>query len=182
MPRNIYGGGAQTNVNGLNFEGLMSIKDMISQLPGYAVNNYDLYYNDQCIGKITSTHNLYKEILKPRGIEWETIISSQLLPDEVLYIFEEEKVYIFEKKYQSGDGSVDEKLQTCDFKKKQYLKLFEPLGISVEYIYLLCSWFEKEKYRDVKEYIRSVNCYFYIDGQNIDVISLPHFENLQDVD
>jgi hypothetical protein len=40
-------------------------------------------------------------------------------------------------------GSVDEKLQTCDFKRKQYLKLVQPLGIKVEYVYVLNDWFKQ---------------------------------------
>ena len=31
-------------------------------------------------------------------------------------------------------GSVDEKLQTCDFKKKQYQKLLSQLNMEVQYI------------------------------------------------
>ena len=46
-------------------------------------------------------------------------------------------------KYQEVTGSVDEKLQTCDFKKKQYKKLMAPFNIEVEYIYILSPDFER---------------------------------------
>ena len=44
---------------------------------------------------------------------------------------------IIEIKYQEVAGSVDEKLQTCDFKKKQYERLLRPLKLIVEYCYVL---------------------------------------------
>ena len=44
-----------------------------------------------------------------------------------------ETLFIIEVKYQQLAGSVDEKLQTCDFKRKQYLKLVNYLGLKVEY-------------------------------------------------
>jgi hypothetical protein len=64
-------------------------------------------------------------------------------------------------KFQNGPGSVDEKLQTCDFKKKQYTKLLKKGGIKVEYIYVLNDWFRKPEYKNVLGYIREVGCHFY---------------------
>jgi hypothetical protein len=46
-------------------------------------------------------------------------------------------LFIIEVKYQQVAGSVDEKLQTCDFKRKQYLKLVRSLELKVEYVYVL---------------------------------------------
>ena len=46
-------------------------------------------------------------------------------------------LFIIEMKFQEVAGSVDEKLQTCDFKKKQYKRLMAPLNIEVEYVYIL---------------------------------------------
>jgi hypothetical protein len=63
-------------------------------------------------------------------------------------------------KYQQGEGSVDEKLQTCDFKRKQYAKLVASLELKVEYVYVLSEWFNKPKYRDVLAYINSMNCHY----------------------
>ncbi len=58
---------------------------------------------------------------------------------------------------------IDKKLQTCDFKKKQYHKLLSQLNIDIEYIYLLRSWFKKPSYKDVLDYIISVRCSYYFD-------------------
>ena len=42
------------------------------------------------------------------------------MPDESFFNIKTNKLIIIEKKWQQIEGSVDEKLQTCDFKKKQY--------------------------------------------------------------
>jgi hypothetical protein len=81
-------------------------------------------------------------------------------------------VYIIEKKYQAGSGSVDEKLQTCDFKKKQYIKLFKPLNIKVEYYYVLNDWFRRPEYEDVFEYIESVGCKYFIEELPLEEVGL----------
>jgi len=48
-------------------------------------------------------------------------------------------------KFQKVAGSVDEKLQTCGFKKRQYTELLKPLDINVEYIYILNDWFQQDQ-------------------------------------
>ena len=83
-------------------------------------------------------------------------------------------MYIIEKKFQHGSGSVDEKLQTCDFKKKIYTKLLYSLNINVEYIYVLSDWFKKERYNDVLNYITSSNCYYYYNEIPLTKLPLPH--------
>ena len=70
---------------------------------------------------------------------------------------------MIEKKYQAGAGSVDEKLQTCDFKKTVYKKLIDPIGLNTEYYYLLNDWFDQDVYKDVFEYIENVGCKYFID-------------------
>ena len=71
------------------------------------------------------------------------------------------------------EGSVDEKLQTCDFKKKQYKKLMAPANIDVKYIYLLDNWFKNEKYKDVLDYIHSVDCEYYFEYIPLAKLGLP---------
>ena len=70
-------------------------------------------------------------------------------------------------------GSVDEKLQTCNFKKKQYKKLFSRLNIEVEYMYLLSDWFLHKSYKDVLDYIISVGCSYYFEYIPLDKLGLP---------
>ncbi|GAA7341880.1 hypothetical protein MLS218_03660 [Helicobacter pylori] len=101
--------------------------------------------------------------LEKEGTDWEKILSSQLLPNNAIFVSSNNTFFILEKKYQGTNGSVDEKLQTCDFKLKQHKKLFKSLECQVEFIYILNKWFiEKPKYKDALDYIRSVNCQYYI--------------------
>jgi hypothetical protein len=107
-------------------------------------------------------------------LEWKKYISKQILPDDCVYVFENKTIYIIEKKFQQVGGSVDEKLQTCDFKKKQYEKIFSLLDIKVEYIYLLDKWFRKPKYKDTLDYIKSVGCDYYFDMIPLKRLGLPN--------
>lgn len=161
---NTVGGGANTNVNGLQFERETDINEILDKLPNFEVRDNIILKDDIEIAQYYEKHTLYTQFLVPRGIDYTEIISKKLLPDSAIYV-ESSKgktMFIIEKKYQGGSGSVDEKLQTCDFKKKQYQKLLHPLGIEVEYIYLLNEWFDQPMYKDVFKYIKSVGCDYYI--------------------
>ena len=82
-----------------------------------------------------------------------------------------------EMKSQEVTGSVDEKLQTCDFKKKQYKKLMSPLNIEVEYIYILNDWFKKAQYKDTLDYVISVGCQYYFNYLPLQKLGLPVPDN-----
>jgi len=83
-------------------------------------------------------------------------------------------MHIIEIKFQEGSGSTDEKLQTCDFKIRQYRKLFSRLNFEVKYIYILNEWFQKPGYKDVLDYIISVaGCSYYFNYLPLQKIGLP---------
>ncbi|PNK60618.1 hypothetical protein [Psychrobacter sp. FDAARGOS_221] len=158
---NIYGGGAQTNANGLKFERQTDLLTMIDRIgPEYTIERHIIKKNGIEIARHFKGHSLYRDLLIPRGINYKEILSKKLLPDEALLV--NNTLYLIEKKYQNVSGSVDEKLQTCDFKKKQYTRLLKPLDISVEYYYLLNDWFDQPQYKDVFDYIQSVGCKYFI--------------------
>lgn len=174
MKKNLHGGGANTNVNGLHFE---QTTDLVSALriSGYTVNSKnEIFFNDKLIGISAPKYQLYQQILKPAGIDYQKVISKQLLPDEALYLLNKKTIYIIEKKFQSTSGSVDEKLQTCGFKLEQYKKLFNPLGVKVSYFYVLNDFFKDTKYRDVLEYIERQNCKYFFNEIPLDELNLPH--------
>ena len=100
-------------------------------------------------------------------------ISKQLLPDDSIYVIINNTLYIIECKHQQVAGSVDEKLQTCDFKKKEYQKLMAPANIKVQYMYLLDNWFRDPKYKDVLDYIISVGCQYYFEYIPLVELGLP---------
>ena len=106
----------------------------------------------------------------PKGIDYKRIISKKLLPDDALLV--DNTLYVIEKKFQKCAGSVDEKIQTCDFKKKQYTKLLTPCNIRVEYYYVFNDWFKKPEYFDVKEYIIQVGCIYFFNEIPLSALGL----------
>ena len=167
---NTVGGGSKTNFNGLKFEARADLRDAIIVHPVYDLRNDKVYENGKVVAKYYEKHSLYNEFLAPNGVDYKNYLSKKLLPDGALLVGK--TVYIIEKKYQAGSGSVDEKLQTCDFKKKQYIKLFKPLNIKVEYYYVLNDWFRRPEYEDVFEYIESVGCKYFIEELPLEEVGL----------
>lgn len=165
-------GGANTKT-GLIFEGQTDIKTFLNTQKGYKVSNTnEIFFEEKSVGYIFKKHALYNFLAK-RKIDWKDHLSKKLLPDDSIYVVVKNTLYIIECKFQKVAGSVDEKLQTCDFKKKQYKKLLSPLNIDVEYMYLLCDWFRKPCYKDVLDYIISVGCSYYFEYIPLEKLSLP---------
>ena len=95
------------------------------------------------------------------------------MPDNGLFIIVRNTLFIIEIKFQNVRGSVDEKLQTCDFKRKQYSKLVQDLDWRVEYIYVLNDWYQHPSYRDTLDYIHSMNCHYRFNSIPLDWLGLP---------
>ncbi|MBE8191014.1 MAG: hypothetical protein HAW64_02215 [Alphaproteobacteria bacterium] len=170
--KNKHGGGAQTNCNGLKFERDTDILEELKKLSYLTVKGDDIFYNNECIASIYEKHGLYTKFLMPKEIDWKEILSSKLLPDTAVVNHKAKVVYIIEKKFQSGGGSVDEKLQTSDFKTKQYSRLIKSLPYKVQFIFLLNDWFEDKKYDDVKKYIKDIGSNYFIETLPWDSVKL----------
>ena len=165
-------GGGNTRT-GLVFEGNTDLATFLSQQNGYEVKNKtDVFFNGELVANIYKKHSFYK-FLTNKGINWKVYVSHQILPDDSIYVIINNTMYIIECKYQQRSGSVDEKLQTCVFKKKQYKKLLSRLNIEVQYIYLLSDWFKNPIYKDVLDYIINVGCQFYFDYIPLQKLGLP---------
>ena len=95
------------------------------------------------------------------------------MPDNCIYVIINNTMNIIEVKHQEVGGSVDEKLQTCDFKKKQYIKLFSELNYKVEFMYILSDCFRQECYKDTRDYIISVGCFYYYNYIPLPELGLP---------
>ena len=139
---------------------------------GYEVKKGSVFYNNELVARVFKKHKLYT-FLEEYGIDWKNILSKKLLPDDCIFVIIKNTVFIIECKTQNVAGSVDEKLQTCDFKKKQYQKLFSRINIDVEYVYILSNWFKDSKYKDVLDYIISVNCQYYFEYIPLYKLGLP---------
>ncbi|MGN1275828.1 MAG: hypothetical protein ACI4UK_02410, partial [Floccifex sp.] len=145
MPRkpNTYGGGARTNANGLHFEQTTSLNEALAN-GGYRVASDGTVCNlrGEIQGYSKSKH-AFIQFLKDNDVDLN-INSDTLLPDDAFINTINETVYIIEKKFQNCSGSVDEKLQTCLYKKQQYEKLISQVNFCTEYVYVLSDWFRKD--------------------------------------
>ncbi|KKU82668.1 MAG: hypothetical protein UY09_C0008G0012 [Parcubacteria group bacterium GW2011_GWA2_47_8] len=167
-----YGKGGGSTITGLNFENGRDILSILDKTSGYSISGNAIYYEGREVAYSYKKYGLYK-FLDSRGINWKQLISKRLLPDEALYVIVNNTLFIIEMKFQEVAGSVDEKLQTCDFKKKQYKKLMAPLNIEVEYIYILNDWFSKPEYKDTLDYVISVGCQYYFNYLPLQRLGLP---------
>lgn len=166
------GGNTQT---GIKFEKRVDILTLFVKQKGYSIKGKSVYFEGKEVAKSYQKGALYI-YLREQGIDYKALVSKKLLPDEAILVTATKTLFIIEMKFQITAGSVDEKLQTCDFKRKQYLKLLTPLDINVEYLYLLSDWFKKPEYQDVLAYIRSVGCHYYFDSLSLQTLGLPIFK------
>ena len=165
-------GGGKT-ISGLKFETRSDLRSAFTNFPDYTSDDGELFYKGKVVARLYKKFDFYKKFLKSNNISHEEIISKRLLPDESIFIIANKTLFIIEMKFQEVSGSVDEKLQTCDFKSKQYRKLMAPLNIEVEYIYILNDWFKKPEYKDTLDYVISVGCQYYFHYLPLQKLGLP---------
>jgi hypothetical protein len=166
-------GGSKTAISGLRFESRVEMKKLLASLSGYKILGDSVYFQNEKVAEFYGKNKLYKNLLEPNKVDYSKIISKKLLPDEAVLIFTGRTLFIIEIKFQEVAGSVDEKLQTCDFKNRQYKKLLAPLEIAVEYVYILNDWFKGQQYKDVLDYVKSVGCHYFFYELPLSFLGLP---------
>ena len=172
------GTGGGNTTTGLNFERQVDFQELLQNIPGYRLEEVSnlaglgVFFNGELVARCFRKHDFYR-FLDEEGVDWKRILSKKLLPDDALLVIVRETLFIIEVKYQQVAGSVDEKLQTCDFKRKQYQKLVSTLELKVEYVYVLNDWFKKPEYKDVLDYINSVNCHYKFNELPLAWLGLP---------
>ena len=165
-------GGAKTKT-GLHFESRVDFLTLIKKQLDYDTKGNEIFYKGKRVAFSFKKYGLYK-YLEEKRIDYKNIITKKLLPDDAIFVITKNTFFILEIKFQSGAGSTDEKLQTCDFKIKQYRKLLTPLKVKVEYIYVLNDWFKKPEYQDVLDYINSIDgCSYYFNELPLEKLGLP---------
>lgn len=165
-------GGANTKT-GLHFEGKVDFLTFIKSQKNYSVKGNIIFYNNEEVALSFKKYGLY-EYLEENRVDYKKFISKRLLPDDAIFVIVNNTIFILEIKFQEVAGSTDEKLQTCDFKIKQYRKLLSQLNIEVQYIYILNDWFKKSEYKDVLDYIISISgCSYYFNYLPLQKIGLP---------
>lgn len=163
---NKSGGGAQTTLNGLEFERDTDFSELVDLLENYEVREIDfkdkkkikgfeVYRKDEekLIGKIMPQNRFY-DFLEELNIE--NTNSKKWQPDDVFINFENRTIYIIEKKWQEIEGSVDEKLLGFGNKRRIYQRLLDKseTPFSVSFIFIGNDFFEKDSYRDYFEMLR----------------------------
>lgn len=166
------GVGGGNTITGLNFEKERDILGILKKAKDYSVKGSVIYFQGREVARSYRKQSLYKLFIE-RKIDWRRLVSKRFFPDEAIYVIVNNTLFIIEMKFQKVAGSVDEKLQTCDFKKKQYKKLMAPLNIEVEYIYILNDWFKSSAYKDTLDYVISVGCQYYFDYLPLQKLGLP---------
>lgn len=172
------GTGGGNTITGLQFENKVDLLTLLQRTHGYEVRKStshvgdEVFFNDQLVARCFRKHDFYK-FLEEEGVKWKELISRKLLPDDALLVIVRETLFIIEVKFQKVAGSVDEKLQTCDFKRKQYAKLVRSLGWKVEYVYVLNDWFKKPEYRDVLDYVEQMCCHYKFNTIPLAWLGLP---------
>jgi hypothetical protein len=144
-------GGANTNKTGLEFEHKTKLEDALREA-SFQVKEFKVYRDNLKVAELAGKNRLYK-FLEENYDGWENPLSAKLWPDEALVVDKSGRLNIIEKKWQQVSGTVDEKLQTCGFKIRQYGRLIDGTGLELKYIYLLNDWFAHPKYDDVRKYI-----------------------------
>lgn len=168
---NKHGGGAKTNANGLRFEQDTSLNTALINA-GYKIQEEKVISGNKSIGFSVPQRKLYSKFLEPNGINYSDYNSKKWLPDECFINEKKKTAYIIEKKFQNSSGSVDEKLQGCEFKKKMYKNLLNPLGYEVIYLYIFNDWFKQPRYRDILDYIEEKDCYYFFNEIPLDFLGL----------
>ena len=166
------GKGGGNTITGLIYEGKVDLGTFLRKQKDYLVRDSEVFFKNKLIARLFKKYKLYK-YLEENGVDWTKHLSKRLLPDDCIYVIINNTVFVIEVKHQQTAGSVDEKLQTCDFKKKQYIKLFSELNYKVEYIYILDNWFKQDCYKDVRDYIISVGCRYYYNYIPLQELGLP---------
>ncbi len=142
-------GGAHTNLHGLNFEQITSLASCIKRdlgnkykliphkftrkkpKPDTIGNSKDYAFdiikraNNKRIGIVTKQNRFYNVLWDIYGLK--NANSKKWKPDEALFNFKTNTVYIVEKKWQSEGGSVDEKVFGFVNKRRLYQKDFNQL-------------------------------------------------------
>ncbi len=170
-------GGGNTKT-GLLFEDRVDLISLLQTIDGYTIKETDnksgarIYYHNEEVARCFKKYEFYR-FFAEYNVDWKKHLSKQLLPDNGLFVIVRDTLFIIEIKFQQVAGSVDEKLQTCDFKRKQYAKLVRDLGWKVEYVYVLNNWFKQDCYKDTLDYINSMNCHYLFNEIPLKWLGLP---------
>lgn len=179
-------GGANTNANGLSFENKTDLATAIqtdlsskykltekkftkkSTAKAYVVTRLS---DNKDIGIITQKNRFYDVMKAHYGLDNANYKKWQ--PDEVFFNFEANTIFIVEKKWQSGQGSVDEKVLGFDNKRRLYQNNFNQLTDEPKPTVAFCALFNAswwlsdsnvERYQDSFDILRMDGIKIFFDA------------------
>lgn len=140
-------GGANTNKNGLAYEELTDLSEKLKKNIPIKKGINEVEFEGYERKLIKASKDSLRKYMKEKGElnEEEDPSPGCKEPDEAYIDPEHKNVFIIEKKFQQGPGSVDEKIQTGPFKKKDYEEQFP--NYTIYYMYCLSDWFKRDEYK-----------------------------------
>ena len=157
-------GGANTNANGLPFEEKVDLKtEYASCYDNNSLNNGKIikakkvtFHNSDKEFEITSKKNFHPLMISKGERDLDiTAAPGCKEPDEAYIDTNGKNMFIIEKKFQKGSGSVIEKNQSGDFKTEHYGELFP--NYKIYYIYTLSDYFKRDEQKSVLKYLQKKN-------------------------
>ncbi len=135
-------GGSNTNKTGLSYEKLTNLSEEINIIKSCKTYNIIKFQEHDIEFIQLNKRNLFNYMVSKNKINKDITNAHGCKQPDECYVREDIKnIIIIEKKFQQCNGSVCEKIQTSEFKKWQYSRLFPEYKI--EYIYCLSDWFKK---------------------------------------
>jgi hypothetical protein len=158
---------------------------------GYICSKHDMYnfmaqsYVEEHPEEYDLIGQANKRNVAERKSELKTVLSKNFEPDLAFFDYERKAIVIVEMKTQTKEGSVDEKLETLDFKRRQYKRLAAYCSFPrVEFNWALDSKFLEPKYDNVKSYLYARDSYFEVGEVSLALLGLtarlPHYKDPRD--
>ena len=140
MPRqaNRFGGGANTNRNGLHFEQTTSLNTALQNAGFIIANHFEVYDRNQLLGYSINQDEFSTIFLRRNGINDRAINSKRWNPDEAFINEIDKTVYIIEKKFQHTRACLKNKSYT---KHKSYYCLLILKISKINIIYIIIDIF-----------------------------------------
>ena len=155
-----------------------NLPSLFEKVSGYSVRQLleepstGIFFDGRLVAR-AFLRSRFSEYLIGCGLERRSIDSAVRHSRRGQFLLVRDLLFVIDQRCRQRAESTYEKLQTCDFKRKQYLKLVSPLGLKVEYVYVLSDWFKNPCYRDVLDYIHSVNCHYKFNELPLAWLGLP---------
>ncbi len=159
-------GGDVAAKSGIDFENKNSFLNIVSQDPNLSYEFIDtdskaknkpfkILGQDKLIAEVYFEKQMYNDLLSKENVFWGDYFYKMWKPDTFVINFNLKKCFVVEMKNQKTPGSVDEKLQSFNFKIEYYKKILSKSNslndYEFEYLFVLSDWFYTDKvYKDTE--------------------------------